>query len=88
MPQNRQWHDLSASARLRITILGVVQLALLAAALWDLRRRPANQINGNKKMWYGLAFINYVGPIAYFIFGRKSGTNLVADSAPGQPTGG
>jgi len=81
MARNKQWQDLSASTRLRITILGIIQVALLAAALWDLRRRAAAQINGNKKMWYGLAFVNYVGPIVYFIFGRKSGTNLVTDSA-------
>lgn len=81
MTRNKQWQDLSASTRLRITILGIIQVALLAAALWDLRRRPAAQINGDKKMWYGLAFVNYVGPIAYFIFGRKSGTNLVTSSA-------
>jgi hypothetical protein len=81
MARNRQWQNLSAGTRLRITVLGIIQVALLVAALWDLRRRPANQINGHKKMWYGLAFINYVGPIAYFIFGRKSGANLVTNSA-------
>ncbi len=81
MARNKKWQNLSASARLRIMILGVVQMALLAAALWDLRRRPADQINGNKKLWYGLVFVNYVGPLAYFIFGRKSGTNFGTDSA-------
>lgn len=81
MAQNKQWQNLSASTRLRITIFGIIQVALLVAALWDLRRRPAAQINGSKKMWYGLVFVNYVGPIAYFIFGRKSGTNLVTNSA-------
>ena len=76
MSQKKQWKDLSGATRLRIMLLGLVQIALLGVALWDIRRRPAAQINGNKKMWYSLVFINYIGPIAYFLVGRKSTTNL------------
>jgi hypothetical protein len=54
-----------------IVLSGLVQFALLAAALLDIRRRPADEINGSKLLWTGLAFVNFVGPIAYFIFGRK-----------------
>jgi hypothetical protein len=54
---------------------GVVQLSLLAAALVDLRRRPAEQINGSKKMWVPLAFVNFLGPLAYFAFGRRRGSS-------------
>jgi drug/metabolite transporter (DMT)-like permease len=72
----KQWKDLTPMTRTRITVMGIVQIALLVAALWDIRQRPAEAINGSKKMWYGLAFINFVGPIAYFLFGRKRGAQL------------
>jgi hypothetical protein len=69
----RRWTDLSPQKQLTISITGLVQVALLVAALIDIRRRPAEQINGSKKLWTAVAFINYVGPIAYFVFGRKRG---------------
>ena len=50
---------------------GAVQLALHAAALVDLRRRPADRVNGPKGAWVALSFVNFVGPLAYFALGRK-----------------
>jgi hypothetical protein len=52
---------------------GIIQLALLAAALRDIHRRPAEEINGSKWLWSAGAFVNFmgIGPIAYFAFGRK-----------------
>lgn len=69
----KQWSDLSPQKRATISIVGLVQVALLAAALIDIRRRPAEQIKGSKKLWTLVAFINFAGPIAYFVFGRKRG---------------
>ena len=46
-------------------------MALLAATLIDLKRRPAEQIKGSKRMWTALAFVNIIGPLAYFAFGRR-----------------
>jgi hypothetical protein len=51
--------------------LGIAQIGLFIAALWDIRRRPEDAINGSKRLWTGLAFINFIGPLAYFAFGRK-----------------
>ena len=48
-----------------------MQIALLVAALVDLRRRPADELHGTKAMWTAVSFLNFVGPIAYFAFGRK-----------------
>ena len=48
-----------------------MKLVLLAAALADLRRRPAKRVRGSKKLWFGLSFVNFAGPLAYFAFGRK-----------------
>ena len=69
--QPKQWQDLTDRQKRGIVVLGVLQLALLAAALIDIRRRPAEEINGSKRLWTMIVFINGIGPIAYFVFGRK-----------------
>jgi len=67
---NKRWQDLTPQQRATTIVMTVVQLALLAAAQADISRRPEEQIRGTKKMWRMIAFINYFGPIAYFLFGR------------------
>ena len=71
MQQKKQWRDLTTGQRWGIQVGAIVQFALLAAALWDIWHRPTEEINGNRRVWTALAFINYVGPVAYFVFGRK-----------------
>lgn len=66
----KRWSDLSPQQRAIVGVVGLVQIALLALALADIRRRPAEQIRGSKKLWTLAAFINFVGPITYFVFGR------------------
>lgn len=47
----------------------LVQLLLLAVALFDLARRPATR--GPKWVWaLVIIFVNILGPILYFVFGR------------------
>jgi len=67
----KRWGDLSRGKQLSVVVSAVVQVTLLIAALADIRRRPAEQVRGGKALWIGLSFINYVGPLAYFAFGRK-----------------
>jgi hypothetical protein len=69
--RKKRWADLSPRQRGAIVAAGLVQNSLLAAALIDLRRRPAEQINGSKRLWGAASFISFVGPIAYFVFGRE-----------------
>lgn len=69
--QKKSWSELTTAQKSGVVAGIVVQVALLIAALADIRRRPAEQINGSKRMWAALSFVNYVGPIAYFVFGRK-----------------
>ncbi len=69
--QPKQWQDFTDRQKRGIVLLGALQLALLAAALIDIRRRPADAINGSKRLWTAIVFINGIGPIAYFVFGRK-----------------
>ncbi len=69
--QNKSWQDLSMAQRVGAIIMGGIQIALLVAALMDIRRRPAEQIKGSKRLWTALAFVNYIGPLAYFLVGIK-----------------
>jgi hypothetical protein len=71
MSEKRQWSDLTALQRRAIIGAGTAQIGLLVAALLDIRRRPAKQIRGPKKLWTAASFVNFVGPIAYFVAGRK-----------------
>ncbi len=69
----KRWEKLSPRQRGGIVVAGAVQLALLSAALVDLWRRPRAQVRGSKRCWAAASFINFVGPLAYFAFGRKRG---------------
>ena len=67
------WRELTSRQRQAMMVRGALQVGLLAAALNDLRRRPASQIRGPKPLWAVISFANYlgVGPIAYFLLGRR-----------------
>lgn len=67
----KRWADMSGPERVLVVVGGVVQMALLAAALADINRRPAEQIRGSKRLWTAASFVNFAGPIAYFSFGVK-----------------
>jgi len=71
MWKQQRWHDLTGIQRAGAVLLGTLQFGLLAAALWDIRQRSRKEISGSKRMWTALAFVNFIGPIAYFLFGRK-----------------
>jgi hypothetical protein len=70
--QGHKWSEMSPRRRVASVLMALVQVSLLVAALIDIHERPAEQIKGSKGMWTALAFVNYVGPIAYFIWGRKT----------------
>lgn len=71
MAEKKRWSDLSGRQRGGIIAAGTVQISLMIAALADLRRRSAKQINGPKPAWVAASFVNFFGPIAYFVLGRK-----------------
>lgn len=72
MWKQKDWSDLSPVQRMIIIVLGIVQVALLAGAQWDIHTRDENEIRGNKWIWTAVAFVNFIGPIAYFLFGRSN----------------
>jgi hypothetical protein len=69
--QRKQWSDLTDAQKRGFVLLGALQLGLLITALIDIRRRPAADINGSKRLWTAVVFNNGIGPIAYFLFGRR-----------------
>lgn len=71
MNGRKRWNELTPQQRRGIAVMGLIQFALLLAALIDLKRRPAEEIYGKKGLWIGLVFINVIGPISYFVWGRK-----------------
>jgi hypothetical protein len=69
--KKKRWSDLSPGQRRAIVASGIVELGMKAAALADLRRRPAEEIRGSKSLWAALQVVNFFGPLAYFAFGRR-----------------
>ena len=48
MSRNKKWSDLTAREKAPLVLRGIVQFALLAAALANIYHRPAEEINGSK----------------------------------------
>jgi len=69
--KKKSWSDLTPAQRSLTIVAGVVQVGLLVAALADIRRRPSDQVRGSRPMWVALSFVNFIGPLAYFRFGRR-----------------
>jgi hypothetical protein len=77
MAQRKTWSDMGKKQQLSVIVGGAVQVALLVAALVDIKRRPAELIRGGKVLWVLLSFVNYVGPLAYFVVGRRRAETAV-----------
>ena len=63
--------DFSSGQKKGLGVLAGVQFLLAGAALRDIWRRPKDTIHGSKALWSLACGINYAGPIAYFLFGRR-----------------
>jgi hypothetical protein len=67
----KRWTEASMPQRAAIMGAGAVPLALLGPALSDLAQRPSAEVNGSKRVWAAVSFVNFVGPLAYFAFARR-----------------
>lgn len=72
--QRRRWRDLTPQQRRAISVAGTVQALLQAATWWDLWRRPADGVRGRKLAWFAASLVQWVGPLAYWVRGRKPET--------------
>jgi hypothetical protein len=68
----KKWSDLTPVQKGGIGFGAALQISLVVAALWDMWHRPPEEINGDRRLWSLAMFINYIGPISYFLFGRKN----------------
>jgi len=69
--QRKKWSELTPARRRAIVAAATVQFVLQALALWDVRRRPADELKGSRTWWTVATFVNIVGPVAYFTLGRR-----------------
>jgi hypothetical protein len=69
----KRWGDLSERNRRIITVVAIVEAALKAWMLIDLKRRPADEVRGSKRLWAFSSVVNSAGivPLSYLIFGRR-----------------
>jgi hypothetical protein len=68
----RRWQDLTPAQQTAVLVLGSVQLSLAATAWADLAKRPAEEVNGSKARWAAIIAINWIGPLAWFRWGRRT----------------
>nr|WP_179580691.1 PLD nuclease N-terminal domain-containing protein [Leifsonia psychrotolerans] len=71
MKKKQRWEDLSPSQKVATVVAGTIQIALALSAWVDLAQRPADEVNGPKGLWGVLIAVNFIGPIAYFVGGRR-----------------
>jgi len=67
----KRWQDMTPVQQVGILFMSIIQLVLLGAAHWDISHRSADELNGSKPFWIVTVFVNFIGPMAYFLFGRK-----------------
>lgn len=66
-----RWADLSDGQRRLLVGAAAAEAAFKIAALADIQRRPADQIRGPKAFWRAAMVVNLIGPLSYFVIGRK-----------------
>ncbi|MDF2144334.1 PLDc N-terminal domain-containing protein [Knoellia sp. p5-6-4] len=71
MREKRRWKDLDEGQRRMVVVGAVIQVTLQFLALRDLRHRPAELVRGPKWAWVPATSVNFFGPIAYFVLGRR-----------------
>ncbi|MCA4133931.1 hypothetical protein [Arthrobacter sp. M4] len=72
--QKKTWKDMTQGQRIATIVIGSIQIALFAAAQRSISKTPASRIRGSKAMWRAASFINTLGPLSYFVFGRRRET--------------
>lgn len=73
MSRKKTLNDLTAGQKKGLGVLSSVQFLLAGAALVDIWRRPGGEIRGSKAAWSAACAVNFIGPISYFVFGRRRG---------------
>lgn len=73
------WTTLRPAQKAALLTAGVAQIGLFAAAWADLSGRRPEAVNGSKAAWRLGLFLNTLGPLAYFLKGRRGSHWTEAD---------
>lgn len=71
MGSQKSWADFTPAQRAAIIAGAAVEIVLTGAALRDLVRRPSTEVRGPKLLWVASFVVQPVGPVSYFLVGRK-----------------
>jgi len=69
--RSRRWDALSPVKKVLVMLAVSLQVSLAVSAWADLAERPAEEINGRKCVWAVVIAVNFIGPLAYFRWGRR-----------------
>jgi hypothetical protein len=84
----RRWGDLSERSRRLIVAAAIGEAVLKTGVLINIRRRPASQIRGSKRMWTIVAVwthqLRWGRSLSYFAFGQRRHAEGDDLAAPGK----
>ncbi|WP_026548069.1 PLDc N-terminal domain-containing protein [Paenarthrobacter nicotinovorans] len=71
MAGKKSWRGMSKGQRISLVVSGALNLALLVAAQRSIAKTPDSMIRGKKVLWRAASFVNFFGPVSYFLFGKR-----------------
>ena len=71
MARKKSLQDLTVQQKKAVGVSAAVQFVLAGLALADIWRRPASEVRGSRALWSAACAVNFIGPISYFLFGRR-----------------
>ena len=71
MAQKKSWGEMTPTQKKIVAVAGIVEVAVTAWCVRDLKQRPADLVRGPKLLWVPALSIQPVGPIAYLLWGRR-----------------
>ena len=83
MARRKSWRDMSKGQRIMLIVSRAINMALLGAAQRSIGKTPDSRIRGKKAVWRAVSFINFFGPVSYFLFGRRRDAALAGTAVPG-----
>ncbi|NNC12176.1 PLDc_N domain-containing protein [Planctomonas sp. JC2975] len=63
--------DLPTPSKVAVVVAVIVQVSLTVAGFVDLARRDQDEVRGPKPVWIPVILVNWVGPMVYFLAGRR-----------------
>lgn len=78
--------ELTTAQWVLIVALGIAQFGLLIAGLVAVLRAPAQRLTAPRVVWAAICFVQFIGPVIFFVAGRKPvPIELPEEAAPQGP---